>query len=94
MASRLTGWRVAAVVAGLSTIGTIGALVVTLQSLSETDFDGMNNMTQIPFALPRFLIPIGTQDHLRDAWVVAGFGLLNAALIFWWIARRRPVRSS
>ena len=48
---------------------------------------------QIPFALPWFLLPIATSDHVRNTWVEACFGLLNSLLIFWLIARR-PTRSA
>ena len=82
--------RKAAVVAGLWALGTIVALVVTLPVVqADRDFDGLNNMLQIPFALPWFLLPIGTSNHVLDAWVVAGMGLVNAALIYVWLERRR-----
>ena len=76
-------------------MGTIGALVVTLDSLQSDNFDGLNNILQIPFALPWFLIPIGivTNNHVVDAWVTAAMGLLNAALIYWWWAHRQPASS-
>jgi hypothetical protein len=57
-------------------------LLSTLHSLRHDDFDGLNNLLQIPFALPWFLIPIATSDHVRNAWMDAGFGLLNAGLLF------------
>src|SRR5262245_47768990 len=48
------------------------ALQSTLSSLRTDDFDGLNNMLQIPFALPWFLIPIGgLWSHETDAWVAA-----------------------
>lgn len=58
------------------------ALVVTLHSLRTEDFDGLNNLFQIPFALPWFLIPIGgIWSHETDAWVAAGMGWFNGLLI-------------
>ena len=38
---------------------TVAALLVTLPSLKHDNFDGLNNIYQIPLALPWFLIPIG-----------------------------------
>ena len=65
------------------------ALWTTLDSLSTSDFDGLNNMLQIPFALPWFVIPIGgIWSHEVDAWVAAGYGWLNALILYGWIARR------
>jgi hypothetical protein len=65
------------------------ALTATLQSLSQHDFDGLNNMLQIPFALPWFLLPIGTSDYVWNAWVTAGMGWANAIVVYLWLARRR-----
>jgi hypothetical protein len=62
----------------------------TLYSLRHDDFDGLNNFLQIPFALPWMLIPIGTSDHVRNAWIVAGFGLLNGGLLFHFWPRLHP----
>ncbi len=57
-------------------------MVTTLKSLRESDFDGLNNLLQMPFALPWFLLPVATSDHEANAWVTAGMGMLNAALIY------------
>jgi hypothetical protein len=70
------------------------ALIVTLDSLRADEFDGLNNILQIPFALPWVVIPIGGRwSHETDAWIVAGMGwcngLLVVALVPAWIARRR-----
>ena len=71
------------------------ALVWTLDSLRKPDgFDGLNNMLQIPLALPWFLLPIGgIWSHEADAWIVAGMGWLNALLLLlfgpWLIQRAR-----
>ena len=88
----MTRTRRALIVAGAWSVGVILALVVTLDSLAADDFDGLNNAFQIPFALPWFLLPLPaiTQDHVADAWITAGMGLINAAIIFLWIARSRP----
>jgi hypothetical protein len=70
------------------------ALVSTLNSLHSDDFDGLNNILQIPFALPWFLIPIGgIWSHEVDAWIAAGFGWFNGLFILLflaeWSGRRR-----
>lgn len=58
------------------------ALVGTLSSLGTDEFDGLNNMAQIPLALPWFLVPIGgIWSHGADAWIVAGMGWVNALLL-------------
>jgi hypothetical protein len=71
-----------------------GALVGTLHSLRTEPFDGLNNMFQIPFAMPWFLIPIGGIWSLEtDAWIAAGMGWFNGLLILMflppWLSRRR-----
>lgn len=68
----------------------IVALANTLASLKSSDFDGLNNLFQIPFALPWFLLPLPALtgwSHETDAWVVAGMGLLNGVLLAHWINR-------
>ena len=79
-------------------MGTIVALVVTLPAVQpDKDFDGLNNLFQIPLALPWFLLPtplLTGDSHVVDAWVAAGWGLLNAGLIFAWISRRDRVARS
>ena len=71
-----------------------GALVSTLSSLRETAFDGLNNMLQIPLALPWSLLPLpGWADwsHETDAWVLAAMGWANGAIVALWLDRRlRP----
>lgn len=72
-------------------IGTAAALVLTLASLSESSFDGLNNILQIPFALPWFLVPlpaIFNWSHQADAWGAAVMGWVNSALIYFALARR------
>jgi hypothetical protein len=68
----------------------VAALIATLQSLHRNDFDGLNNIFQIPFALPWFLLPIPafTHSHVTDAWVTAGMGLVNGVVITAWLTRR------
>lgn len=89
-----SGRRVALVVSGLWIFGTVIALVTTLPSLKHDDFDGLNNMLQIPFAVPWILLPMGTRDHVLDAWVTVGFGLVNAGILFWWISHRTHAANS
>jgi ABC-type sulfate transport system permease component len=88
--------RWSAIAAALWSAAVGYALTWTLDSLSEPGgFDGlMNNMLQIPLALPWFLLPIsGIWSHEVDAWIVAGMGWLNALLILlfgpWLIERAR-----
>lgn len=70
-------------------LATIGALLITLASLEQDDYDGLNNIFQIPLALPWFLLPTAALlNHLQDAWVAFGEGLLNAVLLHVWLRRR------
>jgi hypothetical protein len=69
-----------------------GALAVTLNSLRSSDFDGLNNMLQIPFALPWFLLPLTGWSHEMDAWAVAWMGWLNGAILALWVRRRLAPR--
>lgn len=71
--------------------GTIVGLVLTLNALENSDFDGLNNIYQIPFALPWFILPTANLfTHEQDAWIVAAEGLLNAVIISIWLRARRP----
>lgn len=65
---------------------TIG-LVTTLQSLSDDGFDGLNNMLQVLFALPWWLVVPAPWSHTVDAWVTAGLGVVNAGLVFVLVSR-------
>jgi hypothetical protein len=66
-----------------------GALALTLRSLATDDFDGLNNMLQIPFALPWFLVVSRfAGSHSTDAWVVAAMGWANGLLIAAWMKWR------
>jgi hypothetical protein len=87
--------RRSALIAGVWLVAVTVALIVTLDSLREDDFDGLNNMLQIPFALPWFLLPVPAitgVGHIGDAWVTAGMGWLNGVLILFflpeWVRRR------
>ena len=74
--------RVSVAVALVWAAGVAVALVSTLNSLKTDDFDGLNNMLQIPLALPWFLLPIGgIWSHEVDAWITAAMGWFNALLI-------------
>lgn len=86
----------AALLAALWIVGVGVGLVSTLDSLSHDDFDGLNNMFQIPFALPWFLLPIAalTNSHLTDAWITAGMGLVNAVIVYRWIQRKDHPQAS
>lgn len=93
------GWqpRITRLSAGVFAVWSLcvgGALVATLHSLRAEPFDGLNNLFQIPFALPWFLIPIGgIWSHETDAWIAAGMGWFNGLLILMflpaWLSRRR-----
>ena len=76
-------------VAALWALGVAGALAFTLAGIRSGNFDGLNNATQMPFALPWLLIPIGTRDQVVNAWELAACGWLNAVLIYMWIAYLR-----
>jgi hypothetical protein len=86
--------HLAVIVATVWVLCVVGALVVTLRSFEHSDFDGLNNMFQIPLAVPWFflpvILPIDTSDSVRNAWMDAGFGLVNAAILYALIARTRP----
>lgn len=65
------------------------AFVVTYISLQHDDFDGLNNMFQVPLALPWFFLG-GSSSHEVNAWVDLGFGLLNVAIFdAVWLYRSR-----
>ncbi|MDQ1433186.1 MAG: hypothetical protein QOF59_2 [Actinomycetota bacterium] len=94
----LNGRRVALIVATLWILGVAIALMSTLQSLRESDFDGLNNALQFLFGLPWMLFPIPAlthnHNHVVDAWIDAGWGCLNAFLIYRWISHRQAVVAS
>jgi hypothetical protein len=74
--------RIALAVGGGWAAAVVYALAVTLRSLAGEDFDGLNNLAQLPLSLPwAFMVPRGT-DHVANAWLDAGFGLANAALLY------------
>ena len=83
------------VVALVWTALVVGALVSTLQSLRTEDFDGLNNLLQIPLALPWFLIMPAVGSNVVDAWVVAGLGMVNGAflVILVTLAQRRRIEN-
>lgn len=68
---------------------TAAALVFTLASLRKDDFDGLNNIYQLPLAFPWVILPVGTANHELNAWVMAGMGLANALVLHLWLRRRR-----
>ena len=71
-----------------------GALLVTLGSLNEDGFDGLNNMLQVPFALPWWLIVPAPTSHVGDAWLTFGLGVGNAVLVGAVVTRLRRRASS
>ena len=74
--------RGSTIAAGLWAVAVAVALAVTLHRLRTDAFDGLNNLLQIPLALPWFLLPTGAiWGHTVDAWVAAGMGWLNGLLV-------------
>lgn len=70
------------------------ALLATLASLRTDDFDGLNNLLQLPLALPWLIVMplLPSSSHVVDAWTLAGFGWLNGLLLLWVLGRLgRPV---
>lgn len=92
----LPGWRARwpewVAVTYLALVGI--ALVFTLRSLAVDDFDGLNNLFQLPLALPWVIAPLGGTDHVQNAYIFAGFGALNAVLLYLWLRRVRRRRGS
>jgi hypothetical protein len=72
---------------GVYLVLVVAAVVATLVSLATEDFDGLNNLFQLPLAFPWVLLPVGVTPII-DAWVLGGMGALNAALLFFWLRRR------
>lgn len=70
------------------------ALITALKSLSE-DFDGLNFIMQIPLALPWALFPgviifpLLGPNYVAWAWILAAFGVVNSAIIFFKLVRPR-----
>lgn len=82
MTSNVT--RRSATLAFAWTVAVATALVVTLRSLAADDFDGLNNVLQVPLALPWWILPLLALTgwgHTADAWATAAMGWLNAVLI-------------
>lgn len=58
------------------------ALLATLRSPTAPDVDGLGGAAQLPLSLPwAFMVPRGS-GHVADAWLDAGLGLANAALLY------------
>lgn len=68
----------------------LGPSSSTLRFTPQTDFDGLNNILQIPLALPWFLTPSPAWSHEGNACRDAAAGVLNALLIFILGSRRGP----
>lgn len=93
--SGMKRWRITLGFMAAWCVMVVGALAVTLDSLRTQDFDGLNNISQLPFALPWVLLPLPAitgWSNETDAWVVAGMGLLNGAILGLWIDRRLAAR--
>lgn len=83
------------IVCGIWMAAVTFALASTLGSLRTDDFDGLNNLWQIPLALPWFLLtPVLASGYRSQAWVDAGWGVVNGVLIYLlaraWAGRDRP----
>lgn len=89
----MTRHRRAALAAGVWALLVTVALASTLHSLSRDDFDGLNNVAQIPLALPWVLIPVGN-DHVANAWRDACLGLVNAAIVYVFVLRSSTARDA
>ena len=86
--------RVSLAAASLWSVGVALALAATLSSLRSSGYDGLNNMFQIPLALPWLFIPIGgSGSHEADAWIAAAMGWLNAVLILLFLPEYRRRRA-
>jgi hypothetical protein len=78
-------WVIAGAVAMVWVVAVAVALLVTLRSLHRDDFDGLNNLFQIPFAMPWFLVPLPRlfgSSHETDAWVTAAMGWMNGVILY------------
>ena len=87
----VTRWS--AIAAVLWSAADAYALVWTVDSLRKPDgFDGLNNMLQIPLALPWSLMPVRWMwSYEVNAWIDAVLGWLNALLILLfgpWLSQR------
>jgi hypothetical protein len=73
-------------VSGVWSLLVLGALLSTLSSLRNDDFDGTNNILQLPLALPWNVIAGFVQLPVRQnthwAYLDACFGWLNGALMY------------
>lgn len=87
--------HVPAFCAGLWCCAVSVALLATLSSLDDDSFDGLNNLFQVPFALPWFLLPLPAWfdwSSAADAWAVAAMGWLNGLLLYTLLRRLFPPR--
>jgi hypothetical protein len=73
--------RVAAWCGGIWAVLAFGALLQTLRSLDTSGFDGLNNMLQVPFSLPWWLVIPAPSSHFADAWLTFAMAMVNAVLI-------------
>lgn len=88
--------QIAGIIAGIYALAVVGALIVTLESLSTGSFHGLDNLPQIPLALPWFIIVPSTRNYVLDAYISALLGFVNAGIIFWivnrYIKKRRALQ--
>jgi hypothetical protein len=93
--SRTRDWLIAPVLFLVWAVLVAIALVATLSSLQEADFDGLNNLLQIPLALPWSLLPVPGLtgwSHEADAWFLAAMGWVNGTILAVWVDRRVRAR--
>lgn len=72
-------------------VATVLALASTLHSVRTEDFDGLNNITLLPLALPWSLVPIPSLFGLTyagESWVLAVMAVYNAVLAHLWLRSR------
>ena len=89
-------WTASLVFLSVWTVAVTIALVVTLHSLDTDSFDGLNNLVQLPFALPWFLLPLPALfdwSHTADAWAAAAMGWVNGLIIAGWLGLRSARRA-
>lgn len=89
---RSRGNRTAATVAGGAwAVATLVALAASLSTLGRGDFDGLDNMAQLPLAFPWLLVVRTT--GAGGPWVLAALGLVNACAIYLVVLWRTVRRS-
>ena len=96
-AVRRRRWRLPLVFLATWSLMVASALAATLSSLRTSDFDGLNNVLQLPLALPWALIPTPARTgwtHTTDAWACALMGLANGMIIAAMMERCLTIRDA